>query len=195
MDRREKLQDLLLILNTFYVEERGVKFLQKKYSDPDTSEKIEEGIDIAFEMLYDKMDEGELLTDIAQLLKNNSLITSAVDKNPKEYTKSDYKVGQIVYLRKFDKGRSQIVESKISKVGRKYVTLSTDNQFEIKSGVQKTDHAKGYELYLTKEEAMAEQKKDDVYQMILQFSHRSNLDYLTKNGIDTLEYIFKNINH
>lgn len=190
MEQKEYLQNLFLILEMFR-DGYATKKLRENYINSDDPEKIAEGINIAIEALYGEIHEGGLLIDIAQLLKNDNLIISNIDKKPREYTKNDYSVGQTVYLRKI---RNPILESKVSKVGRKYVTLSTGDQFEIKSGRQKTDYAKEYELYLTKEEAMAEHKKDDVYQMILQFSHRSSLDCLTKNGIDTLEYIFKNLN-
>ncbi len=61
------------------------------------------------------------MIDIAQLLKNNNLIISNIDKKPREYTKNDYSVGQTVYIRKIrGKNRNPILESKVAKVGRKY---------------------------------------------------------------------------
>lgn len=71
MTRKEKLQDLLLILKKFYGNEEGVKYVLENYSNVDQQEKIEEGIDIAVEMLYDKMNEGKFLNDVAQMIKNN----------------------------------------------------------------------------------------------------------------------------
>lgn len=194
MEQKEYLQNLFLILERFR-DGYAAKKLRENYINSDDPEKISEGIDIAIEALYGEIHEGELLIDIAKLLKNDNLIISNIDKKPGEYTKKDYSVGQTVYIRKIrGKNRNPILESKVAKVGRKYVTTSGGDQFEIKNGEQKTEYGKEYELYLTKEKAIAEQKKDDVYQMILQFSHRSNLDCLTKNGIATLEYIFKNLN-
>ncbi len=43
----------------------------ENYSNVDQQEKIEEGIDIAVEMLYDKMDAGEFLNDVAQMIKDD----------------------------------------------------------------------------------------------------------------------------
>lgn len=74
MSRKEKLQDLLLILRELYGNENGVKYLLQNYSDVDRPRKIEEGIDIAIEMLYDKMDEGKLLADVAEMLKQTKSI-------------------------------------------------------------------------------------------------------------------------
>ncbi|WP_347284101.1 hypothetical protein [Lactobacillus taiwanensis] len=71
MTRKEKLQDLLLILKKFYGDEDGVKYMLENYSNVDQPKEIEEGIDIAVEMLYDKMDAGEFLNDVAQMIKNN----------------------------------------------------------------------------------------------------------------------------
>lgn len=71
MTRKKKLQDLLLILKKFYGDEEGAKYVLENYSNVDQQEKIEEGIDIAVEMLYDKMNEGAFLNDIAQMIKNN----------------------------------------------------------------------------------------------------------------------------
>lgn len=71
MTRKEKLQDLLLVLKKFYGDEEGTKYMLENYSNVDQQEKIEEGIDIAVEMLYDKMDAGEFLNDVAQMIKNN----------------------------------------------------------------------------------------------------------------------------
>lgn len=69
MTRKETLNDLLLILNTFYGNEKGVKYLTDNYSNATKPEKVEDGIDIAVEMLYDKMNEGYLLKDVAKMLK------------------------------------------------------------------------------------------------------------------------------
>lgn len=71
MTRKEKLQDLLLVLKKFYGDEEGTKYMLENYSNVDQQEKIEEGIDIAVEMLYDKMNGGEFLNDVAQMIKNN----------------------------------------------------------------------------------------------------------------------------
>lgn len=74
MSRKEKLQNLLLILKELYGNENGVKYLLKNYSEVDQPRKIEEGIDIAIEMLYDKMDEGKLLADVAKMLKQTKSV-------------------------------------------------------------------------------------------------------------------------
>lgn len=71
MTRKEKLQDLLLILKEFYGDEEGTKYVLENYSNVDQQEKIEEGIDIAVEILYNKIDEGAFLNDVAQMIKNN----------------------------------------------------------------------------------------------------------------------------
>lgn len=71
MTRKEKLQDLLLILKKFYGDEEGTKYVLENYSNVDQPEKIEDGIDVAVEMLYDKMNEGKFLNDVAQMIKKN----------------------------------------------------------------------------------------------------------------------------
>lgn len=71
MTRKEKLQNLLLILKKFYGDEEGTKYVLENYSNVDQPEKIEDGIDVAVEMLYDKMNEGKFLNDVAQMIKNN----------------------------------------------------------------------------------------------------------------------------
>lgn len=143
----------------------------------------------------EKYMKGGLLIDIAKLLKNDNLIISNIDEKPREYTRNDYSVGQTVYIRKIrGKNRNPILESKVTKVGRKYVTTSRGDQFEIKNGEQKTECGKEYKLFLTKEGLMAEQKREDVFYMICDFGDRKRLNYLTEEGINTLEYIFKNLN-
>lgn len=71
MTRKEKLQDLLLILKKFYGDEEGTKYVLENYSNVDQPEKIEDGIDVAVEMLYDKMNEGKFLNDVAQMIKKH----------------------------------------------------------------------------------------------------------------------------
>lgn len=71
MTRKEKLQDLLLILKKFYGNEEGVKYVLENYSNVDQPEEIENGIDVAVEMLYDKMNEGKFLNDVAQMIKKH----------------------------------------------------------------------------------------------------------------------------
>lgn len=194
MEQKEYLQNLFLILERFR-DGYAAKKLRENYINSDDPEKISEGIDIAIEALYGEIHEGELLIDIAKLLKNDSLIISNIDKKPGEYTKKDYSIGQTVYIRKIrGKNRNPILESKVTKVGRKYVTTSVGDQFEIKNGEQKTEYGKEYKLFLTKEEVMAEQKREDVFYMICDFGDRKRLNYLTEEGINTLEYIFKNLN-
>lgn len=194
MEQKEYLQNLFLILERFrdgYV----TKKLRENYINSDDPEKISEGIDIAIEALYGEIHEGGLLIDIAKLLKNDNLIISNIDKKPREYTRNDYSVGQTVYIRKIrGKNRNPILESKVTKVGRKYVTTSEGEQFEIKNGEQKTEYGKEYKLFLTKEGLIAEQKREDVFYMICDFGDRKRLNYLTEEGINTLEYIFKNLN-
>lgn len=196
MEQKEYLQNLFLILERFR-DGYAAKKLRENYINSDDPEKISEGIDIAIEALHGEIHEGGLLIDIAKLLKNDSLIISNIDKKPGEYTKKDYSVGQTIYIGKIrGKNRNHILESKVTKVGRKYVTTSAGYQFEIKNGEQKTEYGKEYRLFLTKEELMAEQKREDLFYMICDFGlgDRKRLNYLTEEGVNTLEYIFKNLN-
>ena len=139
-ERKEKLQDLLLILKKFYGNEDGTKYILKNYNNVNQPKKIEEGIDIAVEMLYDKMNEGLFLNDVAQMIKDN-------------FTAEDFIFdGAEIVLNKIDPSGNVIFSStytiyKATEVDDEYVfdlmdpyasveelALPTEDEYTIKNG-------------------------------------------------------------
>lgn len=100
-------------------------------------------------------------------------------------------IGQTVYLKPEKFGNTyrrdkSIKETVIEKIGRKYVTLKTYGQFDIESGMQKTEYSSDYKLYESKEEIEILLETENL-------THRIKTKILKRHEIDASLEILRQI--
>lgn len=114
--------------------------------------------------------------------------------------KSDFGIGQVVYLEYVGSQRNRksnspdIVETKVTKLGNKYVTTENGYQFHVADGREVTNYAKTYQLHSTKESIELKLELDELEKLVKDFfsfySHTGRgVEKLTKEEVATIKQI------